>query len=545
MRYFVLLVTTLVWCSSAAAAESVDADLKAALLDIARYEQQLSAGSLSASSARRTLKLLGISRGRLDGSTAKGASTWVEADARHQRLIEQLNAVLAGGGGAAVAAPAPAPASVNKVPKPATAPASSSGTSQMISQQRVRVNKLKRDIESASQSVDQGGSKPFQNPAYAKKFEQKGAGFQKQLDRYAEFSADTDVVAATAALTKYRGLLQVAAEHAASELAAIGDVSSQLEAIQERQKRWPKLALEGSIPHSIEVLDGWFDSNEAIAQQIATDQKVLEQIYTRGYLERGASRTPGVWGTQGVEVLSINAKRRSRNAQEATDRLAKDYENQLSQTSILLKQLNAIDPASKEDRMGALLGMEARRRWVDLMDKEEVGIKSAMHFFKRQGQPGAGGQQLAALKKARLSYRSKQKLALNSVRMPDSASDDKSLLSIARETLRNPDYEVGEPLQMVVNSERVARTKESSEVEFDEIDISLSGNVKLSGTETTTKYAWEQYQVATAEAVGEEYFIFYNTFKFFTAGATTTPLNRWLLSGRMQGEQILEEHLAN
>ena len=122
--------------------------------------------------------------------------------------------------------------------------------------------------------------------------------------------------------------------------------------------------------------------------------------------------------------------------------------------------------------------------------------------------------------------------------MPKDASTSKELFSIAKATLQNPDYEVGPIQRMVINSDKVKREKDTSDATFDKIDVSLSGTVTLTGTQTTYHYEWEQFQVATAEQVGDTYYIFYNTLKRFTSGASTTPLNRWIVSGRIQGREI-------
>jgi hypothetical protein len=127
--------------------------------------------------------------------------------------------------------------------------------------------------------------------------------------------------------------------------------------------------------------------------------------------------------------------------------------------------------------------------------------------------------------------------------MPEPASTSEELQRIAKDTLAKPSYGAGKILRLVINSDKVTREKESSEIEIDEVDIRLSGDVKLSGTKTTTRYQWEQFQVATAEPVADKYFIFYNTLKYFTAGATTTPLNRWLLSERFQGSEIPKQNI--
>ena len=132
--------------------------------------------------------------------------------------------------------------------------------------------------------------------------------------------------------------------------------------------------------------------------------------------------------------------------------------------------------------------------------------------------------------------------ALELVRMPPAASDDSDLEDIAAETLSN--YEdVGEIERLVINADKRHLTKETSEAKFDDIDVSLSGDITLTGTETTYFYEWDEFQVATAEPVGDKYYIFYNTLKFFTSGASTTPLNRWVIAGRFQGSEIPKDNI--
>lgn len=84
---------------------------------------------------------------------------------------------------------------------------------------------------------------------------------------------------------------------------------------------------------------------------------------------------------------------------------------------------------------------------------------------------------------------------------------------------------------------------ETSDTEFDKVDVSLSGNITLSGTKTTYKYAWDEFQVATAEAVGDTYYIYFTTLKRFTSAAPSTPLNRWIVSQRIESSEIPEANI--
>ncbi len=65
------------------------------------------------------------------------------------------------------------------------------------------------------------------------------------------------------------------------------------------------------------------------------------------------------------------------------------------------------------------------------------------------------------------------------------------------------------------------------------------------GVVTIYHYVWDQYQVATAEKdrEGPGYHIWYTTLKYFYKGGSTTPTDRWIISGRHQSNQILAENI--
>ena len=156
-------------------------------------------------------------------------------------------------------------------------------------------------------------------------------------------------------------------------------------------------------------------------------------------------------------------------------------------------------------------------------------------------------QRALLLKKANevsAQYEANYEKARGLVRLPKPASTNTDLIEIAKETLANPKYDyVGDIERLVINAEKVSRTKKTSEASFDKIDVSLSGKVTLSGTETTYFYDWDQFQVATAEPEGGKYYIFYTTLKYFRSGASTTPLNKWIISSRLQGSEIPKENI--
>ncbi|MCZ6671807.1 MAG: hypothetical protein O7C75_02595, partial [Verrucomicrobia bacterium] len=218
------------------AEEPVDNQVKNALVDIAKYENQF-AGQTSANPAtvKRSLKLLTLTRQRLDSSSNKTHASWIEADNRYNALVAHLNKLLNPGGSSSSATATPAAQTAAAAPARQTVSSSSPASNapqQMISQYRVRIKKIIRDINSRFDTMDKGGVKPFQDPEYAQKFARSAEMFQESIDKYADYKTDPEVVTATEASAKFTNMVNFGKQHAAKELAELGDVQSRLRSIE-------------------------------------------------------------------------------------------------------------------------------------------------------------------------------------------------------------------------------------------------------------------------------------------------------------------------
>ena len=58
------------------------------------------------------------------------------------------------------------------------------------------------------------------------------------------------------------------------------------------------------------------------------------------------------------------------------------------------------------------------------------------------------------------------------------------------------------------------------------------------------EYEWDQFQATTAEKVGDVYYLYANTFKYYYSGDPRTPVKVWILNRRFQSSQILKENIA-
>jgi len=538
--------------SSVALAEtSMDRNVKSALDDISKYEEQfLSKSKASKPTIKRTLKLLSLTRQRLDSVDDQSHPAWIEADQRFNNLQDHLNLLL----DPSSAPPARAASSNSSSPSQAATKAktqkktaSSSSGKQMISQQRVRIKKLNRDIQSATGSLDKAGPKPFQDPAYVAQYEKRLANFENMLSRYQEFASDPDVVNTRVSLDKFAKFIGVGKDHAAKEIAALGPVQDTLKSTEAKIRQ---LVVHPAPQHPYQNgdLEKWVRNLATTRKTAIQIYKPLPEIAKRAWLpnNRQTVQQGAPYDMNDVKRLDHSlrgivgkidqsVKEHTLNVNLAVEHAAKD-----------LEFYQTMDPDNPQHLSNHFM----RKGRVDevraALAKTTTTVSEALSYARLLKQDSVE-QRTTLLKKANdvsAQYEANYKKARGLVRLPEPASTDSDLMEIAKETLSNPKYDyVGDIKRMVINAEKVSRTKKTSEASFDKIDVSLSGKVTLSGTETTYFYDWDQFQVATAEPADGKYYIFYTTLKFFRSGASTTPLNKWIISSRLQGSEIPQENI--
>jgi len=566
------------------AAEPVDNHVKNALLDIERYEKQFAGkSSANASTVKRTLKLLTLTRQRLDGSTNQSHASWVEADKRYKALVTRLNQLVSGGGAASGQGASPDPGA-RKTPGPT---GSGGRPKQMISQYRVRIKKIARDIESVTDTLNKGGVKPFQDSGYVEKFEASAQRFRESIAKYAEFKDDPDVVAATAALGEFENMMTFGRAHAAKELAELGDVQGRLRATREqiRQLRRPATPQE---PYEAGELGQWLTQLATVRPGAVQTYRPLPVIKQRAYLpdNRLTVEQGGAYDLKDVDRLERSLIDLVNGIDAEVKAFGEHLERVVAGVKAGLGYYKGFDPADPSDQSKHFLSAGRADEIRAQLAKDRQTVAEAAQYAKLISEPSyqkrlalakavpapaearaepaaekqtaaeAAGEakvisdpvyreRVALLKEVEATaalYEANYQEARRLVRMPKAATQDAELTAIARKTLASYDY-VGEVKRLVINAEKTHRTKETSEEKYDDIDVSLSGTVTLSGTKTTYFYEWDQFQVATAEPVGDAYYVFYTTLKYFTSGATTTPLNKWIISARIQGCEIPEENI--
>lgn len=531
---FLLLLPTL--CPSTHAANPADADIKGALYDIAKYEQQFGNKTTErATTLNRTLKLLTIARKRLDSSPNKSHASWIDANNRYNALVAHMRSMLAPS--QSTTSSTPVPTTQNQAPR-------TQSPAQMISQQRVRIKKLIRDIASATATMDQAGMLPFQGAEYVSKKQDSLARFQVALAKYAQFQQDPDVVEATNAAFIYQNMIAFGLKTAAAETANLGDVQAQLRAIEQQLKPLPG---PPDFPYPSDALTSWIIELGKVRNAAIETVKQLSVFYKRANLpdQRGTVQQGADYDKQDVLRLANYLKNEISKSPEVIATLKLNIDAQAPHIISTLDYFDQLDPTSNSDRENAFLGKDSydenRKRLADT-NRLANSVVTFDTIFKHDTLT-KHTEILKRTETTNTQYEANYRQALSLSRMPKAATTSSSLLSTAREVLQKPKYGAASIERIVINSDKVHREKETSETQYDDFDISLSGTLTLSGTKTTYFYAWDQFQATTAEPVGDKYYLFYNTFKIFTSGATTTPLNKWILSNRLQGSEIPKENI--
>lgn len=536
-----IFLCAFVACTCSLFSNPVDSQVKNALVDIERYESQFSGKPApSASTAKRTLRLLNLTRERLDGSPNKSHSSWKNADQRLKSLFAYLEGAVNGtASGKSSASPTPPKSPVVSSQPRSSAPA------QMISQQRVRIKKIQRDIESRIATIDKAGPKPFQSSDYVAQVERSAQSFAEAVAKYAEYKSDPDVVAAFNSLTTLNNMIAFGKQNSAKEAAGLGDVQSTLARIEQRAREL-QLPVTPQAPFKKGELNAWVMELSRVRKVAIEIYKPLPEIRKNGYLPN----TPltvgqgGAYDMQDVDRLQRYirgiAEKIGPEVQRFRDQMTQ-YANQIeSEISVYAD----FDPKDPNDQSNHFLGVGRAEEIKNQLGKkltDAIEIAALNQAFKDP----AHAERLHLVEKVRSAlsgYEASLATAKDLVRMPKPASTDSGLLSLAKKTLSNYDY-VGDFERIVINAPKVKKSKETSEEHYDKLDVSIDGTLTLSGTKTTYFYEWEQFQVATAEREDGRFYIFYTTLKNFTSGSSVTPLNRWVISGRIKGSEIPEGNI--
>jgi len=523
------------------AMEPADSIIKNAEVDIVRYEQQAKGlTSNRKNNIKRIRKLMQISINRLTESSNQNHASWQAVNQRFLELDQQLSDLLLD---------KTQPSSDVAVPdadqsKSAAETNQASSVKPLVSGERVRVKKLVRDIDNLTARISDKGPSPLQDPAQVASLKKLFEQYKTALKRYPQVD-DADV---KKALNSFRGLQEkLKAEYgrAQAQLKTLGDVQQRLRQIESQQRQYA-VPENLSIPFSEEAAKQWVEAASNARTVAEHSHKQLSEIEPLAWLPNN----PGTPQT-GSNYDSDDVRRMQQNAADGFNRVQSGYkqmnESLLQRMASIVETLNT---RWQEDPTG-------EKSWIFTADNQQ---EEAFQFFDASLQIAESyvfletalnrsvrkGLDLnETINRSKDAFINNRKIAISSARLPEAKSEDEERLAIARKILENPTYEFGEYGPVVLTTEKVVeREKKSSEIDIDDAEITLSGDLKLSGTETSWTYRWQEFKFAVPlkSDDGTAWHIWWIVAKKFSSGGNNTPLDRWISGKAGKGNPILEEN---
>lgn len=532
------LCTTMIATAAFAAAEPADSQIKGALVDIARFEQQAAGLTAArASNIKRTLKLLKLTRQRLDSSTNQSHESWQEADRRYNTLEASLQALMAGGAAPAATNPAQAPRTTTKA-APATKAVEGR---QLVSGQRVQAKKLARDITNTQKAIVTTGPSPMQDSRVVAQYNKRLKRHADALSRYKGYAKDPDI---TAAVGAYRALVSDIKKEfarAKGQLAKVGDAQARLAAVNQNLR-------ENEAPGKLLV-----PFNDAQAKQWAGELAATRAAASKVITEVKAV-TPLAYLPQDAEYSAQKANSLMRYAQDTLRKLNESVvgaANQLKNSFTFADKhempfFRTLNPEDKHQRANSFLQEGAEERIYARLDKQRAHTESYAAFYKAfdKPMPAEITGRLDELGQLRKTYAENRVKALGASKLPSAKSTDAEQLATAKAILANPDYKFGQHGPIVLTTEKiVTRESEVSRETIKDVDVSLSGTITMKGTRESWKYKWDEFKFATPlKHEDGNWYIWWITAKKYESGWERTPLGRWVSGQSTQGSVILEEN---
>lgn len=457
----------------------------------------------------------------------------LKAKALQTQLIAEFNALVSGGGTAkpATTTTTQSTASPKQNIEPANKTASKQPVPELVSGQRVRVKKLARDITNVRDSINTEGPSELQDPEIVAKYKKRLDQFTEAVKRYPQVE-DPDVITARNEYSALRTTLQKEYERAKSQLEKLGDVPARLRQIENRDQEYPVPEVL-KLPFNETQASTWLQASSKARTAAEFDFKQLQEIAPIAHLpEQTVSGRMTEYSFRDIDRLG-------RVVRSRFDSVQTGYQQTISNIDSRLQELgNQVQKGSASANAERVTQDRANLDEMIAVAESSVILETVLQRTTESAQAV-----LETVHQRRKDYDLDRENAIDKTRLPAAASTDPERLQIAEQIIAIPRYEFGEHGPIVLNTAEIKEhEKETSEIDIDKVDVSLSGDLTMSGTKTTWFYKWQQFQFAVPlrEEGSDLWRIFYINAKYFTSGGPVTPLNEWISGGVVEGDLIRE-----
>ena len=157
------------------------------------------------------------------------------------------------------------------------------------------------------------------------------------------------------------------------------------------------------------------------------------------------------------------------------------------------------------------------------------GFEAAILFDNLLGIESDWSQKKNAFREMVLRYQEKLAAAAEAIQPPEDIGDSE-LRKIAQQVMTDKQYRFPKPVRIIVNAPKRSSGKDHYTIDFGERSIEKSA------------YRWDEFQVATIEKEGDQYFLYYNTLLNYEVGPHTVPTGKWVLGPRHKSAPISAVH---
>ncbi|HHL42176.1 MAG TPA: hypothetical protein ENJ42_01030 [Hellea balneolensis] len=414
----------------------------------------------------------------------------------------------------------------------------------LVSGQRVRVKKLTRDMNNVRNDIKTTGPSPYQLQVNVDKINKRLNQFADAVERYPQVN-DPDVRAARNAFGELRKAVIAEFERGQAQLKKLGNTQKRLATIEANSRKYaaPKPL---KPPFGEQDAKDWVKKASEARTVAEHNLKELAAIAKLAYLpnNRGTVQSGAPYDSNDVRRLQNMAQGMLNQGEAGYKAMAQDLKNY--ERSYQLDIFDRFQEDPKGDKKWVYIGENRAKMAMDDFNKYIKIAKSAVYLEEALGRDSSSQQALVKkLEAAKSKYLNNVVTALNTSKLPKPATKNGKMRKIAKKIVETPKYEFGKHGPIVITSKKITtHEREESEFDVENVDVSISGDVKLSGTKTTWKYKWKEFQFAVPlkEKDKDEWYIWWITAKNFSSGGPTTPLNKWISGKVSKGNMILEKN---
>jgi outer membrane murein-binding lipoprotein Lpp len=418
---------------------------------------------------------------------------------------------------------------------------------QLTSGERVRVQKLERDMNNVRSSINTAGPSAFQDATELEKYTKRFAQFTDAIKKYNDAN-DPDVQTAQQAYLALRKALSTEFARAQQQSATLGDVQGTLRSLEEKlfATRAPAAL---ALPISEATAAAWVQAAVTAKQNAEQSITELAKITQEASLEKnnpGTVAQGSPYDRQDIDRLNRFANDTLRKTDESRDTTIGTIKAQLDAMEHELDYFRKLDPENPSDRANAFLKDGASEQIHERLNSKLSIATSAAYFMGAFGQPPSTRVQsyIDEITGLKSTYDANLELALGAYRLPEAKNNDAGLLSIATRIVEKERYQFGIHGPIVLTSAGIVeREREESEEKFSDLDVSLSGDITLTGTKTTWTYKWQEFKFATPiKDDSGTWHVWWITARNYSSGGSRTPIGEWVAGESSQGSMIRQEN---